>query len=84
MRQPRGSRHESDATTPLYLDVFIAWELHMLYSEYIRRTTPTERLLYQLFLGLKSFKDRQTQEAMQQEATITREMSAPQGPPVRR
>jgi hypothetical protein len=84
MQMPRRSGHDLDITTPLYVDVYIAWELHLLYSEYIQRTIPQERLLLQLFLGLKSLKERHAQEEAEEAGKIAREMAAPGGPPVRR
>lgn len=55
----------------------------MRYPDYIAKTTPQERLLYQLFLAMKNAKEEHAHEKMQQEAEITREMSKPGGPPVR-
>ena len=50
--------HDLDQHTPLYLDCYVALRvLGMLYSEYIQRTTPLERLMNQLFIGLSSAKD---------------------------
>lgn len=72
-----------ERNTPLYIDVSIAWELGMRYPDYIAKTTPQERLLYQLFLALRSAKEEQAHAKMQADAEITKEMSQPGGPPVR-
>lgn len=72
-----------ERNTPLYIDVSIAWELGMRYPDYITKTTPQERLLYQLFLALRNAKEEYAHTKTQAEAEIAREMSQPGGPPVR-
>ena len=66
---PKAGRiHELDQHTPLYLDWYIAVKvLGMLYSEYVQRTTPAERLLNQLGLGLEAAKDAHERWHLEQE-----------------
>ena len=51
--------HDLDETTQLYVDVHVALEIfHMRYPTYIAQTTPVERQLYNLYLALKSQKEK--------------------------
>lgn len=44
----------------------------MLYTDYMRRTTPLERHLYRLFLLLEQKKDEHAREEMQQALDLER------------
>lgn len=62
LRVPTYIGHDLDESSRLYVDLYIAIEcFHMLYPEYMRRTTARERQLYQLFLALKGAKEKHAQ-----------------------
>ena len=77
---PQPSAHDLDQTTQLFNDTYIALEfLHMRYPDYIQRVPPLERLHYQLYLSLKSAKERHAQERMMREHEAERELEAQMG-----
>ena len=66
-----GLIHDLDHHTPLYLDCYVALRvLGMLYSDYIQRASPQERLLNQLFLGLEAAKETHERWHIEQERDI--------------
>lgn len=70
---PRAELHDLDVTTPLYVDCYVALEIfHMRYVEYIQRVPRPERLLYQVFLGMKGLKEKRAQDRQKEEAEMQR------------
>ena len=66
---PKAVSSDLDSNTPLYIDCYVALRvLGMRYPEYIRITTPQERILYQLFLAMESAKEERAHKRAQQEA----------------
>jgi hypothetical protein len=70
---PRVELHDLDATTPTYVDCYVALEVfHLSYPEYIQRIPRTERLFYQVFLAMKGLKEQRAHERQKEESELRR------------
>ena len=82
MTKPRPQASALDQHTPLYLDMYCAIkELHMLYHDYMARTTPQERLANRLFLALHGAKETHAMDRAQAEADAARAATRAVTPP---
>ena len=73
MCMPHLELHDLDATTPTYVDCYVALEVfHLSYPEYIRRIPRTERLFYQVFLAMKGLKEKRAQDRQKEESDMER------------